>query len=189
MGRRDQVTRDASGAPKYQRTAILLHWLLAVLLIALIALGLYMTGLPRNTPARGGYFNLHKSLGLLAFALIALRGIRRLRFGAPAAPILMPPWQRRAAALNHAALYMCMVLMPVSGYLGSSFGKFGVKFFGLALPQWGWEDARLQKFFVETHHGIAGVFIALILVHTAAALYHLTRRDGVFGRMWPGRSL
>lgn len=182
------MTRDTGGAAKYTRIAILLHWLLAPLLLALIALGLYMTDLPRNTPARGAYFNLHKSLGLVAFTLVALRAVWRLRLGAPLAPAAMTVWQRRAAALNHAALYACMVLMPISGYLGSSFGKFGVKFFGLTLPHWGWEDGRLQKIFVETHHVVAGVFIALILVHTGAALYHLIRRDGVCGRIWPGRA-
>lgn len=171
-------------AASYTRTAVVLHWTLAVLLLTMIGLGLYMTELPRNTPARGFYFNLHKSLGLLAFAIIVTRSVWRLRFGAPSPPHTLPGWQVRAAAISHALLYACMILMPLSGYLGSSFGKFGVKFFGWETPRWGWEDKTLQDFFVGAHHLIADLFIVLIAVHIAAALYHLYRHDGVFGRMW-----
>jgi cytochrome b561 len=169
---------------RYTRTAIALHWLIALLVATLIGVGFYMTDLPLNTPERSWFFNLHKSTGLLAAAFIVLRFAWRWRFGRPADSAAMPRWQVTAARINHAALYLCLLLMPLSGYLGSSFGKFGVKFFGIALPHWGWEDKPLQDFFVDVHETIAPVFIALIAVHAAAALYHAYRRDGVFSRIW-----
>ena len=172
-----------SGA-RYSRTAIALHWTLALLLIVMIALGLYMTELPRNTPERSFFFNLHKSLGLLAAALILLRVIWRLWSNPPKLDGLAPQWQVTAAGVSHAALYGCMVLMPLAGYLGSSFNKYGVRFFGLPLPNWAWDDPALREFFVGVHHWVAYIFIGLILVHVAAGVHHLVRRDGVFSRMW-----
>lgn len=170
-------------APAYTRTAVVLHWVLAILFATMITIGLYMTDLPRNTPERSWFFNLHKSLGLLTAGVILLRVGWRLRFGAPALAIAMPRWQLVAAKASHAALYACMLLMPLSGYLGSAFNKYGVKFFGLALPRWAWEDRRLHEIFVATHSWTADVFISLIAIHVTAALYHLIQRDGVFTRM------
>ncbi|OGI67085.1 MAG: hypothetical protein A2W18_06715 [Candidatus Muproteobacteria bacterium RBG_16_60_9] len=168
----------------YTRTAIALHWILALLVGVMIALGLYMTDLPRNTPDRGWYFNLHKSLGLAAAAIILLRVVWRLRFTPPPHSLATPPWQAAAAMISHLALYACMVIMPLAGYLGSAFNKYGVKFFGVALPNWAWDDPRLREIFVTVHHWTARLLIALIVVHIAAALYHAVRRDGVFRRMW-----
>jgi cytochrome b561 len=173
-------------AVNYTHTAVVLHWILAVLLGVMIALGLYMTELPRNTPERGWYFNLHKSLGLLAAAVIMVRVGWRLRHAAPRLAGATPAWQAAAAKISHLALYACMVFMPLTGYLGSAFNKYGVKFFGLALPNWAWDDPTLREIFVTAHYWLGRLLIALIIVHVAAALYHALRRDEVFGRMWFG---
>ena len=171
---------------KYSAPAIALHWLLALLIIGQIALGLSMLEIPRNTPERAYFFNLHKSLGLLAAGFIALRIVWRWRHSPPPLPASMPAWQVAAAHWGHRLLYACMVLMPLSGYLSSSFGKFGVKFFGLPLPNWGWEDAALRELFSGAHAVVAWIFVALILGHIAAALKHLVvDGDDVFYRMLP----
>lgn len=168
----------------YSRTAVVLHWILAILLATMIVLGLYMTDLPRNTPARSWFFNLHKSLGLLAAGIILVRVAWRLRFKPPTLISLMPTWQVAAAKASHGLLYVCMLIMPLTGYLGSAFNKYGVKFFGLPLPHWAWDDKPLRDTFATAHQWTAKLFIALIVIHIAAALYHAARRDQVFGRMW-----
>lgn len=170
----------------YTRTAVALHWVLAILIGTMILLGLYMTDLPRNTPARSWYFNLHKSLGLLAATVILLRVGWRLRHRPPQLASTTPPWQAAAAKISHLVLYACMVFMPLTGYLGSAFNKYGVRFFDLPLPSWAWDDPRIRKIFVTAHEWIATLLIALIVVHIAAALYHAARRDDVFRRMWFG---
>lgn len=176
-----------STAPEsYSRTAVALHWLLAVLLVAMIGIGLYMTDIPRNTPARGWFFNLHKSLGLLTAGFIMLRVGWRLRFKPPDLTRLVPGWQVAAAKTSHALLYGCMLFMPLTGYLGSAFNKYGVKFFGLPLPNWAAENQKLHETFTAAHHWIANLFIALIIIHVVAAAYHVARRDRVFHRMWFG---
>lgn len=173
-----------SSATRYTRTTIVLHWVIAILIGSLIAMGLYMVDLPRHTPERGWYFNLHKSLGLLTAGVIFLQIFWRLRFSPPRYEGSTPSWQAAASKAGHIALYSCMLFMPLTGYLGSAFNTYGVRFFGLPLPNWAWNDPKLREIFVTAHHWIDNVFIGLIAVHVAAALYHALRRDGVFARMW-----
>src|SRR5262245_35036490 len=128
--------RGQSGVdvPRYTTFAIALHWIIAALIATLIVLGLYMTGLPRNTPERAYFLNLHKSLGLLTLLIVAVRIAWRLSHKPPPLPPATPAWQRHGAALSHRLLYAVMVLQPATGYLMSSFGKYGVQFFGIPLP-------------------------------------------------------
>ncbi len=171
-------------AARYARMAVVLHWIVALLIIALLATGWYMVGTPKNTPERALFFNLHKSLGIAtAFTLI----VWRIRHAAPALPTTMPTWERTAAVLNHRLFYVFMVLVTLAGYLTSSFSKYGPKLFGIPLPQWGWEDAALRGNFAAVHRVTALVFAVLIAIHVAAALKHLLLdKDGVFQRMLPG---
>jgi cytochrome b561 len=171
---------------KYRPTAIWLHWMVSIALFTQIGLGLYMVEIPKGTPDRAWFFNLHKSIGLTLALLILLRVVNRLRHSAPVLPATMRQWQQFAARWSHYLLYVCMILMPVSGYVGSSFSKYGVKFWGIALPNWGWEDKDIHETWVGIHEVVADVFIALIAVHVLAALKHLlVDKDGVFQRMLP----
>jgi cytochrome b561 len=173
-----------TSAVRYTRTAVVLHWIIAILIGTMIVIGLFMTDLPRHTPERGWYFNLHKSLGLLTAGVILLRVFWRLRFSPPRLEGSTPSWQAAMAKTSHMALYACMMFMPLTGYLGSVFNKFGIRFFGLPLPNWAWDDPKLREIFVTAHHWIADVLIGLIALHVVAALYHALQRDGVFTRMW-----
>lgn len=173
--------------PRYSTAAIWLHWVIAALLLFMVVLGYYMLTVPTNTPQRAFTVNLHKSVGLLTFAIVLLRLVWRRLHPPPPLPD-MPEWQRRAAALSHILLYAGMILQPITGYLASSFGKYGVKFFGLPTPQWGWEDAALREIFVMAHHTIIVIFLIAIAIHTAAAFKHLLiDRNDVFHRMAPWR--
>ncbi|MFC3108367.1 cytochrome b [Undibacterium arcticum] len=171
---------------RYALPAIGLHWVIAVLIIGMLFLGYYMVGIPKGTPDRALYFNLHKSFGVLAGVLILMRLGWRLTHAAPPMPNGMPHWSTRAARWSHRLQYLCMVLQPATGYLSSSFNKYGVKFFGFALPNWAWEDRQLRDLFMGFHQIIAVVFAALIALHVLAAFKHLlVDRDRVFSRMLP----
>ena len=171
---------------RYAGRAVLLHWAVAFAIIALLGLGWYMVGIPRNTPERGFFYNLHKSVGILTAVLIAMLIGWRMRHTAPPLPAAMPGWERLAAEVNHALFYILMVLMSATGYLASSFSRFGPKLFGVPLPHWGWEDVALRARFTAAHRVTALVFAVLIAVHIGAALKHLLfDRDGVFERMLP----
>lgn len=182
------VGAAASPSAKYTWQAMLLHWVLAVLVVGMLALGFSLEDIPRNTPERGFYVNLHKSFGVLALVLVLLRITWRVTHKPPPLEASLPRWQAVAAAWSHRLLYLCILLQPLSGYLASSFGKYGVKFFGVELPNWGWEDKALRGFFGGVHGFVAMALVVLIAIHVLAALKHLlVDRDQVFQRMLPGR--
>jgi cytochrome b561 len=175
---------------RYTTTAIVLHWLLVVALLAQVGFGWLLDDIARGTPERTIYVNLHKSTGLLIGLVILLRLYWRLSHPAPALPASMPAWERALAKWSHALLYACMVVMPLSGYIASNFSQYGVNFFNSAkLAPWGVEDAAIYAVFNRTHMVTSWLLVALIALHVLAALRHLAARDGVFGRMWPQRSL
>jgi cytochrome b561 len=168
----------------YTRVAVVLHWLIAVLLIGQIAFGWFLETVPRGIPARGFYVNLHKSTGLTLALLILARITWRILNRPPQLPLFMPSWERHAARWSHIGLYVCMLGMPLSGYIASNFSKYGVKLFNaLTLPPWGVNDPRVYAIFNTTHVVLSYLFVALICVHVFAALRHAVRGDGVFARM------
>jgi cytochrome b561 len=175
-------------AARYGRIAILLHWLIGGALLAQIAFGFLLDDIaPRNTPARAGVINLHKSIGIVLGLLILARIVWRLRHAPPAWPASMSAWQRRAAEWGHRALYVCMLVLPLSGYVASNFSKHGIRFFGMALKPWGPDLPAVYAVFNGLHIATAFVLCALIVGHVLATLKHvLIDRDAMFGRMWPG---
>lgn len=178
-----------AASERYTGVAKALHWLVAVLIFGQIAFGWYLQSVPRKTPARTVYVNLHKSSGLTLGLLVLVRLSWRLSHRAPALPASVPAWERTAARASHVGLYTCMLVMPAAGYLASNFSKFGVNLFNaVLLPPWGVDDRRLYALFNTTHVVTSYVFAALIALHVVAALRHLYLRDGVFVRMWPQRS-
>ena len=182
------MTRITSAAVTYSRPAIVLHWLLAILLLGQIAFGWYLEEIPRGTPARSIYVNLHKSTGMVLGLLILFRSYWRLTHPAPELPASQPAWERAAAHVSHRALYVCMLIMPLSGYIASNFSKWGVNFFNaVKLPPWGVESEAVYNVLNTTHVVTSYVFVTLIAVHVLAALRHVMLRDGIFNRMWPRR--
>jgi cytochrome b561 len=173
---------------RYTDVAIALHWLLAVLILGQIGFGWYLQEIPRGTPPRTVYVNLHKSTGLTIGLLILVRLFWRFTHPAPPFPSWMPAWERRAARASHFALYACMLIMPAAGYLASNFSKFGVNYFNAVLfPPWGIDDRRIYAVFNTTHVATSYVFVTLIVIHVLAALRHLYLRNGIVRRMWPAR--
>jgi cytochrome b561 len=77
-----------------------------------------------------------------------------------------------------------MLVLPISGFMGSSFSPYPVKFFGLVLPKL-WEPSPEGKeIFGEIHEWTADVLMALLALHIVAALWHqFVKRDGLLARM------
>lgn len=173
-------------ANDYDPISKLFHWTIALLIIGLISLGLYMTSIS-NDPGRAWYFNLHKSLGIIAGILILLRILWRSKHKPHPLPKSVPLWQAKLARFIHLLLYVCMVGMPLTGFIGASFGKHGISFFGWPLPVWTAKNSFIAEQLFETHEIIAWILIGLIVLHVLAAFKHLLwNKDGVFQRMWFG---
>lgn len=180
------------GAPpdayRFAAPLMVLHWLIAFGIIALIALGLYMVDLPKGLPVKATLVNLHKSLGLTVFLLVLIRILVRAAVGRPPLPP-MRPWQRAAARTTQVFLFVGMVALPVTGYLGSSFNTYGTRFWGLTLPKWGWDDAGLRAIFFGAHNALAYLMIGLVALHIAGVLKHQWMdRDGLLFTMLPRRA-
>ncbi|HTN48928.1 MAG TPA: cytochrome b/b6 domain-containing protein [Burkholderiaceae bacterium] len=169
--------------------AIALHWLMAVAIVAEIALGWWMLDIPK-LPAgvRAGWFNLHKSVGLTLGVLLILRLLWRLKHSAPPLPASVPQWQIRAAHINHALMYLCLVTLVLAGYLGSSFSGYPIRWFGVLVPGWGWRDDTIKEAMSVLHYWASWLLMTLLVLHLTATLKHaLFDRDGTLARMLPAR--
>jgi cytochrome b561 len=179
-------------AETYSRTAIVLHWLIALLVLGQLALGWWMIDIPKQpVGVRAWWFNIHKSIGMTIGVLVIVRVAWRLTHPAPPLPETLPLWQRTAAKVSHFGLYACLLIMPVTGYLGSNFTKYPIKYFGYAVPHWGWDAPALKELTSQIHFATVIVFMLLIALHLTAAFKHLLiSRDRVFQRMWcwPGKT-
>lgn len=169
----------------YTRTAVVLHWIIGVGLLAEIAFGFYLRTIARGTRERGPLTNLHKTVGIALGVAILLRLAWRLAHRPPPLPLSVPQWQVSAARLNHAAMYACMVVIPMAGYIASNFSKFGLKWFGtMVLPPWGPDRPEVYAFFNGLHDIAAYVLAALVTLHVVATLKHsLIDRDRPLARL------
>jgi len=175
---------------RYTNVAIALHWILAVGILLQIWLGFSLDDIPRGTPGRSVWVNFHKSTGITLAALILARLAWRVTHRPPPLPATMPAWERIAARVSHALLYVCMLGAPLAGYVASNFSKFGIKYFNLVvLPPWGTDDKAIYAVFNTAHRVFALTLAGMILLHVAAALKHaLVDRDGIMRRMWLWRA-
>ena len=168
---------------RYAAPARLLHWLMAVLIPAMLALGWYMMEV-EDEPGSELYFSLHKSLGLLLLMLLAARAAWRLGHRPADLPPSVPFWQARLSRLGHGLLYLGMLLVPATGLAGALLSKSGAAFFGLALPRWFAPDHALAEQWFGLHELAAWTLAGLVVLHVLAGLKHLLLdKDGVFQRM------
>ncbi|MEM7027404.1 MAG: cytochrome b/b6 domain-containing protein [Pseudomonadota bacterium] len=168
----------------FTRSAVLMHWVLAVSIIFLFISSWWMLALPYNE-YRVFPFQLHKNIGITLFALLALLLIVRLRNKpAPIKSTAYTPWMHKLALFSHIALYVLIFLVCLSGYLSSSFSGWSTTLWWLVeLPNWGWEDDELNELFSEIHLWACWALLGVIILHMAGAVYHAFRRDGVVDRM------
>jgi len=173
----------------YTPTARTLHWLTVLLLAVQIPVGFYMA-------YRGNVLNLwdsvtntlysgHKVGGLTILTLVVIRYLYRLAARPPGPEPTITTWQHVVSTLNHWALYLLLIAMPVLGYLGVAYYP-ALDVFGFKLPALVEPDKPLAEQVLFWHMVGAYVLLALVALHVAAALYHyLIRRDNVLGRMLP----
>lgn len=175
---------NVDGNTRYTRFAVFLHWLIAAAVFGQFALGWGMQEITKQPPGpRVTAFNLHKSIGLAIFALMAVRLLWRLRHPAPALPA-MPRWQALLAHATHVLLYVALVALPASGYLGSEFSGYPVRFFGMVLPSWAGKQAELKDAMSLVHLTFAWVLVTLVALHLAGVVRHVfIERDGMLRRM------
>ncbi len=179
---------------RYTTVAIVLHWLIALILIANIVLAWQFDD--AKGLAKFQLFQLHKSLGITVLVLSLARLAWRLINPPPAPLASMKAWDRYASLAVHLGFYVIMIGMPMSGWLMVSasphniptllFGFIDLPYLpfvhGLAVAQ----AKALDDAFSEAHEIMAWVAYGLIGLHVGAALKHqFLDRDTIVSRMIP----
>ncbi len=163
------------------------HWFIAALVLTQIGIGVYVNDLPFSLE-RLRWMTRHKSVGILILALFVMRVVWRWLDPPPQLPSFMPLWERRAALITHWLMYALAIPAALIGWLHASAAGLGASFFGLfPIPEPIPKNAELSEVLEVVHAWLVWSLAAVLALHVTAALRHLQRRDGVFGRMLPGR--
>lgn len=182
--------RLANTMQRYGFVAIALHWIMAVLILALLGLGLYMVTLPDVGFDKDKITLIlyHKELGVLALVLVALRFAWRLGNRVPQLVENLPEWQKVAARFVHLCFYGLLFALPITGLLMSSAAAIPVSFFGwFQLPDFVSQSEPLFQLFIAIHKWLGYALIAFVCVHVGAALrHHLFLKDDTLRKILPG---
>jgi cytochrome b561 len=167
---------------RYHPVLVALHWLLAFLIIAALALGaLVMAKLPNSDPMKVEALRSHMAGGALIFALMLVRLLVRTRSAHPPAATTGNSLLDKVAWVSHRLFYGLVIAMVASGVtMALQAGLSGVVFGGRGvLPP------DLWVYPIRTvHYLVSRVLMALIALHIAGALYHtLIVKDGLLRRM------
>lgn len=173
----------------YTSAAKGLHWLMALMIFGLLAMGFYMSDLPFS-PEKLQFYSWHKWAGVTVFMLVWLRLVWRFTHRPPAYPLSMSRLQQVLAHGGHLLLYGLMIIIPLSGWLMSSAKGVQTVWFGvLPLPDLLAKDKALGKQLEELHSALNIGLLVLLAGHAAAALFHhWVHKDDVLRRMLPARS-
>ncbi len=173
-----------SAARRFTPLQRVLHWTMAVAIVAMLFIGVGMVSTVR--PDYLSLVSIHKPLGIAILVLALVRLAVRLRAGAPALPRDLPWPMKLGAELSHYALYAAMIAMPLLGWAMLSAADYPVEVLGVTLPAILPQNDGLHTVLWNAHRALGFAFFALILLHIAAGLFHaLVRRDGVFEAMSP----
>lgn len=177
------------GAMRYPFAMRALHWLRALLLLGLIALGWYMTALPDTAPIKFALYPVHKQLGVTVLIVAVVALIVRTRSTYPAEPRSLSRWEAVLSHVTHRALLVLAIIVPLMGYAMSSsyVDSDGVPFLFLMLPELLPKSDLGFTVFQWLHRVLAYALLGLALLHVVGALKHRLlergRETDVVGRM------
>ncbi len=158
---------------EYGSVSKLIHWLMAALILGLIAVGIYMEEIPKEDPARRVVFGYHKAAGVLAMLLFFVRVIWLRVSPGPVLPAAFSDKERLLVGGIKKAIYLLMLLVPLSGYAMSSAGGYPISFFGLFdVPLLIEKNKAIAGFAHEAHGILAFTLLALVILHAAGAIKH-----------------
>ena len=174
---------------RYSKVAIILHWCIAIGILAMLISGLLIYQEWLSDAALFRLFQWHKSLGVVLLLLIILRILWRLLHSPPKLPSTFNTLQLRASTFGHIALYLLLVLMPMSGWLIVSTSELQVP--TLVFNVFKWSHIPVPELFVESSHTIANslhfygsiIFTALITGHIAMVFKHRQQGINLLSRM------
>jgi len=156
-----------SAPSNYSRNQIRLHWGIAILILVQMA-SKYAIGPAWKVIVKGQEYTgitpvLHVIPGVLVLLLVIVRLILRFKNGVPEPVEGGSPMQEKAAKAVHVALYVLLLLIPISGMTA-------------------WFGGVVQA--ADAHEVLFKALLALTLLHALAAIYHqYLVKDGLMSRM------
>lgn len=174
-------------AARYHPALVALHWLLAIALLFSLGTGmLVLEEIPNSAPEKVDALRIHMIAGVVILLLMLVRLGLRLGTNRPAPATTGKPSLDRLAQITHWGFYVLVLLMAATGIATSVLAGLPDIVFGGSgdpLPE------SFSMFWTRTVHGaVAGLLLAVIIVHAGAALYHqFLRHDNLLSRMWFGK--
>lgn len=172
---------------RYHPLLVSLHWLLFALILLSLGVGFFvLRNMPNSDPQKIGILLVHMSAGMAILALMAVRLAVRLWTSHPPQASIGVRLADRLAKPVHYGFYVLVLMMAATGLATALLaGLNEIVFQGSGEPL----PADLGVYPTRVAHGYAAsIFVVLIGMHAAAALYHqFVRKDGLAGRMWFGR--
>jgi cytochrome b561 len=162
-----------NSADQYGLVSRFLHWVMALLLLAMIGVGIYMTDLAKEDPLRAQLYSMHKAVGVTLLGLAVIRILWILVSRPPVMPAVLQRWEVVLAKSTVGLLYLLMLATPIAGYLMTNTGGKPISYFGLfELPVLMGENHDLHEALEEVHELLAFTLLGLVGLHFVGALKH-----------------
>jgi cytochrome b561 len=178
------------GQDRYTRIAVILHWLIAFAVLAMLISGLLMTDFISDKVLQFQLYQWHKASGLVVMVLVLLRLVWRFGHKPPPFPSSMPGYEKKAAHGTHWAFYILLISIPLTGWIMVSASPFGLPTLIYGLFEWPHIPGLVGMEWVEElakdgHEILTLVIMILIGLHIAGAIKHtLIDKENILRRMW-----
>jgi cytochrome b561 len=178
---------------RYTNIAIALHWVMAIAFLLMLTSGLSMEYITMSKSLKFNMYQWHKSLGVLLLMAFVFRIIWRLSHKAPDLPSSFSQWDIILAKVGHVALYICMIAVPLSGWLMVSSSVYGLPTVVFGWFEWPHIPGVAGNEWVSTmsknaHWILAWSFGLCIAGHVAAVVKHIIcDNENLLPRMWFGK--
>ncbi len=179
------MPQSLSQHTRYPASARWLHWGMAGALVAMIVLGLFMSGLPLDHAARSSLMMGHLATGLLLLLSAGVRLRLRLRGVMPELPAAYAPWERGLAGSVHSLFYLLMFGLPL---LGLGVWLLDPFVMGPGLAGQSVTLGNLTGWLHWFHYLGAWLLVLALIFHVAGAMRGVVHRDlsrRVLWRMLP----
>ena len=157
---------------KYHVLLRIVHWSMAILIIGMIASGLYMEDLTKEDSIRPLLYSLHKSFGVCVLLLFFVRVLLKIVTKIPKLPPVFSKGEIVLAKSGHHILYLLMFAIPVSGFIMSNAAGYGVNVFGYSVVKIFATNKSVAQLAGELHEILSLIMIAILIAHIFAAIKH-----------------
>ncbi|MDN0074565.1 cytochrome b/b6 domain-containing protein [Crenobacter sp. SG2303] len=169
-------------AKRYPLSVCLIHWIVAIVIVGNLVIGWMLDD-------NMDLMDLHKSIGVLVLALAGVRLINIFRKKKKLPPSVNPKGslQYTAEKTVHGLLYLCMLSIPLLGWLKTNAAGHAVHFFSLySLPVLIDKNRALSHLLGDLHSGAALILAAILGLHVLGALVHMVgKSENVLLRIMP----